>query len=138
MEKIIKKGIMKKNIFKNILISLSIIALFNLFLVNNLLIVKAQPSLKDAASDLAGNSPIQTPQKIFDILKRIVQYVYTIFFVVAVIFIIIAAFNFLTGGDNPEKIKSAQNQILWASVAIAIALLSLGAAQIIKDFIETS
>ena len=129
---------MKKNIFKNILISLSIIALFNLFLVNNLLIVKAQPSLKDAASDLAGNSPIQTPQKIFDILKRIVQYVYTIFFVVAVIFIIIAAFNFLTGGDNPEKIKSAQNQILWASVAIAIALLSLGAAQIIKDFIETS
>jgi hypothetical protein len=130
--------VMKKNIFKSALIVFTFISLFNFFNAQNLLIADAQMTADDAAKQLAGDSLIEQPGDIFKILVRIVQYVYTIFFVVAVIFIIIAAFNFLTGGDNPEKIKSAQKQILWASVAIAIALLSLGAAQIIKNLITVS
>ncbi len=131
---------MKKNIFKITLIILTIVGLFNFFTNNNLL-AAAAPSAQNAANELCKSSadcPIREPGQIFNILSRIVQYVYTIFFVVAVIFIIIAAFNFLTGGDNPEKIKGAQKQILWAAVAIAIALLSLGAAQIVKNLITVN
>jgi hypothetical protein len=131
--------IMKKNIFKSALIVFAFISLFNFFNTQNLLVANAHHTTpttpEQAAQQLAEGSPIEQPGDIFKILTRIVQYVYTIFFVVAVIFIIIAAFNFLTGGDNPEKIKGAQKQILWAAVAIAIALLSLGAAQIIKNLI---
>lgn len=88
-----------------------------------------------AARDLAQGSPIQTPEQIFDILARVLQYTYTAFFIVAVIFIIIAGFNFLAAAGNPEKIKSARSQITWACIAIAIALISVGAAAIIKTFI---
>ena len=84
----------------------------------------------------SGNCPIKTPDKIFDILAKIVQYAYTVFFIVAIIFIIIAAFNFLTAQGDPEKIKGARAQILWAVVAIAIALISVGAAQIIQTFLK--
>ncbi len=96
----------------------------------------ADYNLDDAAKKLAEGSPIQTPEKIFEILSGIVKWTYTIFFIVAVFFILVAAFNFLFARGDPEKIKSARSQILWAVVAIAIALISIGAAQIIKTFLK--
>ena len=71
-----------------------------------------------------------------EFLKTIVQWTYTAFFIVAVLFILIAAFNFLTSQGDPQKIKSARSQILWACVAIAIALIAVGAAQIIQGLIK--
>lgn len=100
--------------------------------------VFAKTAAEIAAEELADESPIKTPDKIFAILKSIVQYTYTIFFIVAIIFIIVAAFNFLTAKGEPEKIKGARAQILWACVAIAIALISVAAAQIINTFITVS
>ncbi len=92
--------------------------------------------IRQQAENLAQDSPIKTPEKIFDILAGILRYAYTIFFIVAIVFILIAAFNFLTAKDNPEKVKSARSQLMWAAVAIAIALISVGAANIILRFLE--
>lgn len=92
--------------------------------------------LKSSAQQLAEGSPIDSPEKIFLVLKRLVQYTYTTFFIVAVLFIIIAAFNFLNAKGDPTKINSAKSQIFWAIVAIIIALVSIAAAQIINNFIE--
>ncbi len=89
-----------------------------------------------AAQQLAAGSPISTPDQIFSILKTIVQYTYTIFFIVAVLFIIFAAFSFLNAKGDPTKITAARSQILWAIVAIVIALISVAAAQIINNFIK--
>lgn len=94
--------------------------------------------IQQQAEELAEGSPIKSPEQIFGVLANILRYAYTIFFIVAIIFILIAAFNFLTAKDNPEKVKSARSQILWAAVAIAIALISVGAANIIYRFIESS
>lgn len=95
----------------------------------------AAHDLDKAAKELAGNSPIQSADKIFEIMAKIVQYAYTAFFILAVLFILMAAFNFLMSKGDPEKVKSARSQIMWACVAIAIALVSVGAAAIIKGFV---
>ena len=92
--------------------------------------------IRQQAEEMAQDSPIKTPDAIFDILAGILRYAYTIFFIVAIIFILIAAFNFLTAKDNPEKVKSARSQLMWAAVAIAIALISVGAANIVLRFLE--
>jgi len=99
--------------------------------------VMAQGSVSDAANDLCDGSdcPITDIDQIFDILKTVVQYVYTIFFIVAILFILIAAFNFLTAKGDPTKVQGARSQITWAVVAIIIALISVGAAQIIGSFL---
>lgn len=76
-----------------------------------------------------------TPADIYNALASIVKYVYTAFFFFAIIFIIIAAFSFLTARGNPEKINSAQHQILYAVIAIIIALISLASASIIQSFV---
>jgi steroid 5-alpha reductase family enzyme len=101
--------------------------------------VFAQTSAKDAASKLCENPadcPIKDVNDIFNILKTIVQYAYTIFFILAVLFILIAAFNFLTAKGDSSKVQGAKDQIKWAVVAIIIALISVGAAQIINSFIS--
>jgi uncharacterized membrane protein YjgN (DUF898 family) len=125
----------KRNILKKNLIILTVIALLMpvLILANNAVFAQ---DMEQAAKDLAKGAPISTPQQIFNILNKILQYVYTAFFIVAVIFILVAAFNFLTAKGDPEKIKGARSQILWAVVAIAIALISVGAANIILSFIK--
>lgn len=83
-----------------------------------------------------GGSPISTDTELLNVIAGVVKWVYTIFFVVAVVFILFAAFNYLTAGGQPEKVKSAHTQLIWAAVAIAIALISVGAVQIIKSFLE--
>jgi large-conductance mechanosensitive channel len=127
------KKIRKTSILKGILVISLTTNLLTPVLINSVLAQDWQ----QAAKDLAQGSPIKEPSDIFRILAKVVQYAYTIFFIVAIIFIIVAAFNFLTAGGNPEKIQSARSQITWAVVAIAIALISVGAAQIIKTFITS-
>lgn len=119
-----------KNVFKKIIPALV------LLLLGGNAVLAGTYDVGQAAQTLAQGSPVSTPDKIFQILAKVTRYVYTIFFIVAVIFIILAAFSFLTAKGDPEKINSSRSQILWAVVAIAIALISVGAAQIILLFIK--
>jgi len=83
-------------------------------------------------------SPITSSQQLLDVLPTIVKWVYTIFFVVAVLFILLAAFNYLTAAGNPEKVKGAHQQLIYAAVAIAIGLIAVSASVIITDFLTPS
>lgn len=86
--------------------------------------------------DLSKKSPVQGIQDILNILNNIVVVMYRAFFIVAIGVVIWAAFTYLKGGNDPEKIKSATKQLLWAAVAIIIALASVGANAIINTFIR--
>lgn len=122
------------------ILSVSLSLFFALFLIFSFLPnVFAQNTLNQAAQQLCTGADcvINSPNQIFNILTKIVRWAYTIFFVVAVFFILLAAFNFLTAQGDATKIQNARDQILWAVVAIIIALISVGAAQIIKSFVET-
>ncbi len=105
------------------------------------LVLAGTPTASQAAEDLCrgrlggDSSPICEPTDVFLILSKVLRYVYTIFFIVAVIFILVAAFQFLFAQGEAEKIKSARWAITWAVVAIAIALISIGAAQLIRSFL---
>ncbi len=128
-----------KTTIKNFALAILVaIGLFNLFATNGFVFAQTYNG-QHGAQQLCQDSdcPITEPSQILTkILKPIVQWTYTAFFVVAVLFILIAAFNFLTAQGDPTKINSARSQILWACVAIAIALISVGAAQIIQALIK--
>jgi len=74
----------------------------------------------------------ETPTPIFDdiddivrIINTLLNWVFTIFFIVAAIAIVIAAYTYLTAGGSEEKITKAKKQLTYAIVAIAIALLAV-------------
>ncbi|MBI2515040.1 hypothetical protein HYV91_02555 [Candidatus Wolfebacteria bacterium] len=117
------------SIYKYLLISVSIF-----FLIANVVLAQTYDA-DQAARDLARGSPIDRPEKVFLVLKKILQWTYTIFFIMAVYFLLLAAFTYLSASGNPEKIKAASSQLLWGMVAIAVALISVGAAAIIRGFL---
>ncbi len=80
-------------------------------------------------------SPIESAPDITRVVIFATQGWYTSFFIFAVIFILVAAFKYLTAAGEPEKIKTAHKMLIWAAVAIAIALIAVGATQIIKSFL---
>ena len=69
------------------------------------------------------------------VIQTIVKWVYIIFFIIAVLFIIFAAFTYLTAQGDPEKVKTATNQIIYAAVAIVVALVAVSIDLIIKNFL---
>jgi len=64
-------------------------------------------------------------------IRRIAGYIQTIFFIIATIFIILAAFKYLTAQGDEEKIRIAKQMIMYAVAAIVIALVATGVKYII-------
>lgn len=56
--------------------------------------------------------------------KLITDVLQPIIVVVAILFAVLAAFNFLTAAGDPEKVKSARNFILYALVGVIVAYLA--------------
>lgn len=72
---------------------------------------------------------------LIDNVLAILQYV---FYVVAAIFIIIAAFKYLTAQGDPEKVGTARQMVIYAVIAIAVAILSTVIDNIVADFLSGS
>lgn len=115
-------------------ISITLISLFGLLPLLTMAIV---PGTIPGAQELGlQESPVKTSQGLIDVAAGIVKWIYIIFFIVAVMFILFAAFNYLTAGGQPEKVKASHDQLIYAAIAITIALLAVGAQAIIKDVLK--
>jgi hypothetical protein len=65
------------------------------------------------------------------------RWLYTIFFIVATMYILFAAYTYLTAGGDPTKVEKATKMIKNAVIAIVIALLASGVALIINNFLTS-
>ncbi|MEK7510331.1 MAG: hypothetical protein AAB567_02085 [Patescibacteria group bacterium] len=77
----------------------------------------------------------QTGKELLELVKAITDWIFAIFLLTAVIFIILAAFQFLTGGGDPGKLAEARNKLIYAAVAIAVALLARGIPVVVKNIV---
>jgi len=64
--------------------------------------------------------------EVIDALNKIVNLLYTVLLVVAALFIVIAAFTFITAGGDPEKVNKARDQVMYAVIGVIVALLAKG------------
>ncbi|KKR89199.1 MAG: hypothetical protein UU85_C0004G0039 [Candidatus Wolfebacteria bacterium GW2011_GWA2_42_10] len=109
----------------------------SIFIANNSFAITAG-TIPSAEQLGVSNAPkIEKVDTLVNIIRNIVKWTYIIFFIVAVFFIILAAFTYLTAQADPEKIKTANKQILYAVIAIVIALLAIGFDTIIKSFLQS-
>ena len=82
------------------------------------------------------NTPVKSAAGITDLVNQIIRWFQYIFYLVTIIFIILAAFSFLTSKGEPEKVKTAQKSLLYAVIAIAIAIIGGGLILVVKDLID--
>ena len=70
-----------------------------------------------------------------NILQNVVGWIQVFFYIVATLMIILAAWDYATHGDNEEKVKSARDKVIYALVAIAIAVIAGGVIALVRNFI---
>lgn len=85
----------------------------------------------DALKTPLENSGINTTQSLTDYVITIVQYFLGFVTVVAVLYIIYAGFQVMTGGGDEEKSKKAKNIIIYVTIGIAIMWLAYAIVDII-------
>ncbi len=72
----------------------------------------------------SGSCQTNLPEVVADAstVSTVLAVVFGIIGATAVILIIFSGMLFITGGDDPQKIKTARNTIIWALLGLGIAL----------------
>jgi hypothetical protein len=81
---------------------------------------------------LGQQGPIQSPNDVISLLRQILVWLATIFWIAAVIFIFWAALTYLLARGDPEKANKAKEMLKYAVIAIVIGLV----AYVIPTFID--
>ena len=79
---------------------------------------------------------VTTLTGVMAIILGFARWMYIILLVITVIFILLAAFGYLTAGGDAEKLNAAKNRIIYAAVAVAVAVLAWGFTAIITSLIS--
>lgn len=80
--------------------------------------------------------PITSGQGFVDLLNVVLRWVATAFWILAALFVFIAAYKYLTAGGDPEKVKSASSNLLYAVIAIAVAIMAYGLPVLVGNFLR--
>lgn len=73
---------------------------------------------------------------VITIINTLANWVFSILLALAVIMLLLAAFNWLTSGGSDDKVSSARKMLIWALVGIAVALAAKGLVMIITALIQ--
>lgn len=76
-------------------------------------------------------------EDILRILQTAINWIFSILLIVAVIFILLAAFSYLFSAGDPEKVKTAQSRLIYAAVAIGVGLIAEGIQFIVRQLVGT-
>lgn len=79
-----------------------------------------------------------TPTAFFTSIKTIFNLLFALLLVLAVVFVLFAAFKYLTAAGDPEKVKSANHQIMYAAIAIVIALVARAVPGLVCQFLNVT
>jgi hypothetical protein len=80
-------------------------------------------------------SNIQDVNGLLRAIDTLIGWIFTFLLILAVIFVLYAAFLYLTAGGDAEKVGRANHIILYAAVAIAVAVLSRSIPFVVKSFV---
>ena len=95
-------------------------------------IASAQASIPPPSQTLLANGP----GGIVDLINTITNWMFTILLVLAVVFILLAAYKYLISGGG-EEVGAAHKMLLYAAVAIAVAFLAKGIVYVVAELVTT-
>jgi len=73
---------------------------------------------------------------VVDLIQTITNWMFTILLVAAVVFILLAAFKYLTSGGG-EEVGVAHKMLMYAAVALAVGFLAKGIVFVIQELVTT-
>lgn len=83
----------------------------------------------------SGTNAPKTINQVFDKIVQIFGYFQVLFFLLAAFFILFAGYQYLSSGGDETKVAAAKNNLLYAVVAIVVALLATAVGPLVKSII---
>ena len=110
---------------------------FAVFLMVSVLAVLALPVMAAEHPPVEKQLPAgpATGAALLTTLDIVTNWVFAIFVVLTIIFVLLAAFQFVTAGGDAAKVGEARQKLIWASVGIIVALASKGLVPVIKNIV---
>jgi len=65
-------------------------------------------------------------------LETLTNWLFTLLLIVAVVFLIIAAFTFITASGDPSKVEKARNFVFYALIGVAVAVAARGLVALVQ------
>jgi len=87
------------------------------------------------AQERQPKTSITTPEKVIALIDKAGGWFYSVLLALAVIYIIYAGFKFLTAGGDEKKVEEARQQLIYAIIALAVAMLATGIVKVMKQFL---
>lgn len=94
--------------------------------ISILTILVALPVFAQITGPISPPEKIKTFEDILALVNKIINYIFTALIVFAVIFLLIAAFSWMTAAGDPVKVGQARDKLLYALIALAIGALAKG------------
>ena len=69
------------------------------------------------------------------LVQSLTNWLFVGFLLTAVVFVIMAAFQFLTGGGDPVSTGAARKKLMWAAIAVIIAVLARAVPLVVQKII---
>jgi hypothetical protein len=114
---------------KNLLLRSSLLTVPVLF-VSGLSVAFAQQQ------ELVG--PITTTNGLQQLMCNILGWFFWFIIILSVIMVLLAAFDYVTAGDDTEKTTRGRKRLTYAAVGIIIALLAAGFPQIVSNLFPSN
>jgi hypothetical protein len=80
-------------------------------------------------------APITNVQQIVDLMCSVFAWMFYGLIALSLIMIVLAGFNYVTAGDNSEKVSKATKMILYAAIGVGVALLARAIPLIVSNFL---
>lgn len=117
---------------------LTILTLIGLLLAPTILLAGITGTGSGVPEEPPAEPPIQSLEDIVAIMDKVGRWIFAIVFALAIVFILVSAFQFLTAAGNPEKITSARQTLIYALVAVAVAVVAWGLPALVKLLLGTT
>ena len=75
----------------------------------------------------------QTIEALLGTIEVITNWIFSILLIVAVIFILLAAFQFVTAGGNATAVQEARQKLLYAAIGVIVAVAAQGIVTVAKS-----
>lgn len=86
----------------------------------------------------APTAPVTSLTAVGTSLCNITGWLFYFLIILAVIFIIIAAFKYLTAAGDPEKVKAASHMLLYAAIAIVVGIIAKAVPSLIGSVLGST
>ncbi len=90
------------------------------------------------AQSYTQSPPLATGKDLSRILCNVIAWMIYFLFAVAIIMVVLAAFQYVTAGDDTEKTTKARKTLTYAAIGIAVALIAYGFPPLVANLLGTS